>query len=147
MIYFLFREITVTSLSFSRFRYLLRDFTLNSLSFSRNNYKYTFISRNQYEFIICFAFHYEYTILSVSRISYEFTITIANSVSKIHFKYAICFANFLSIRNPLRNFTMNSLSFFAKTLLIHYLFRQSTFNTLSVSRYPSQFTICFAYSL
>ena len=115
----LFRDFTLSSLSFSRNHYFFREINLNSLSASRFHYKFT----------ICFAnspwIHHLFSkvtinTLSFSGIHYEFTIFFANSlsVSRIHVEFTF-----------LRETTMNSLSFplfhfkftilFPKSLWIH----------------------------
>ena len=65
---------------------------------------------------------------------------ISLSVWLIHLEFTIVFAKSLLIHFLLRDFTMNTLCFSR----IYYLFRESTMNLLSASSNHYNFTICFA---
>ena len=79
LIYFLFRDSKMNSLSVSRIRYLFHENTMNSLSFSRLNYDFTFCSTNS---------------LSISRKNNEFT-TFSAITTWIHYFFSriLIFAN------------------------------------------------------
>ena len=100
----------MNTLCFSRIYYLFREFNLNQ-----------FLSPNRYEFIICFAFHYQYTIFfanrqSSSQFHWEFVIFFAKS-PWIHFFRQITMKSLFA-----SHFTMNTLSFSRN----HFLFREFT---------------------
>ena len=154
-----FRQITMNSLSSSRFHFthtirfancqrihfLFRDLTLNSLSHPRNNYVNTFSLWFNYLLL-----DLSLNSLSVPRIQLKstffrnFTMNSPN-ISVIHFEYAIYFANFQWNHNLLWDYTMNSIFVFTKSLWLHYL--DFTKNSLSVPRMHLESTIYFVISL
>ena len=140
-IHCLFREINLNSLSPSRFH---NEFTV----FFANPLWIHVFSPNHYGFTICYAislwthylfydntintlsasrFYYKFTMdtLLISQIHFKFTIVFARSlsVSLIHCEIAICYVNSLYIKNH-----------FVDSAWINYCFRESTLNSLSISR-------------
>ena len=133
--HFLFRDFTRNSSYFSRIHYQFREFTLNprftlnSLSASRFHYEFTIFSRIHLESIFSLWIYY---------LLRDFKMNLLY-ISGIHFEYTICFAYFLWIHH----LTINLLSFsrnhcvftifFENSLLIKYLFREISLNSLFVS--------------
>ena len=128
---YLFCENTMNSLSFPFNFYDITVCFANSRSFWRiyNEFTWIFVihygfSRNHYEFTICLA-----NLLP----NHEFTIFYANSLQS-----SVFIANLIRIYVTLRGYTMNYLFFEFKInstsfSRIHYLFRHSKINKLSVS--------------
>ena len=153
-IHCLFREINLNSLSPSRFH---NEFTV----FFANPLWIHVFSPNHYGFTICYAISlwthylfYDNTIntLSASRFYYKFTMDTL-LISQIHFKFTIFFAKSLYIHYRFREFTIC----FANSLLNCYLFREFTIhqksfrgfglNQLLFPRINSDFIIYFTNSI
>ena len=146
-ILYLLREFTKNSLWI---HYLLRDFSRNSPSFSCIHYESTFFPRNHYEFTICLAIllwnHYLIPEITINLLAF----------SRNHYEFTVCFEISQWVYCRFREFTLNPL-FLAKSLWIHYLPRDFTMKSLSVSwiHFESTvflpnyygFTICCAKSL
>ena len=145
-IHYFFRELTVYSLSLSRFTldplsfprihneyYQLRKFTINLLSFSRYQYgSFTFFVNSE---LISYLFR-EFTIssLSVTRIHQGFIILFVINIDPYNFSLIQNWFEFFS-RNHCGSIiiSVNSLGF-ANSLRIHYLFRIITVYSLSGTR-------------
>ena len=150
---YLFYEFTINSLSISRIHYEFTSFFANSLSGHCLFRKFTSYSLSfshfYYEFISCLAksiriyyLYREFTTNSLpcSRNHYEFTIT-----SRIHFHITIYIAHSLWIPYLFLRFYFSFTIFFlANSNSIHSLFRESTSNSLSLSRTHYEFTTVFA---
>ena len=126
-IHYLFREFTICFATCLSKHCLLYDFTLNSLSFSR---KLTLNS------LSISWFHHESTIyfaisLWIHFIFREFTLKTL-FVSRFYYEFTILFAKSLRIHLLFRDSIFNTLSV-SRYLLIHYLFRLFTIQSLFVS--------------
>ena len=117
---------------------LFCEYTMSLLYVSRNHYNFYFTIP------ISFWIHYrfrEFTMnsLSVSRIENEFLF-----ISRINCGFTSYFANLFAIYFACYfEFTIC----LANLLWIHYLFRESTLNSLSFSRIHCELTFTFAISL
>ena len=143
-IHYLFLEFTImnslwyhyeTTMKSIWIHYLFRDSTMNSLSFSRNHYKYIFLFAN------FLRIHYLIRDFSLNSISvWQLTIFFVNCLwINICIVISLWFHNLES--RFLMTITMTITICFA---ILHYLFGDSTLNSLSFSRNHYEYTIFFA---
>ena len=125
------------------YHYRFLNFTMNSLSLSRIHLESMF----HYEFTICFAYF-----LWIHHLLRDFTMNLLY-ISGIHFEYTICFAYFLWIHHltiNLLSFSRNHCEFtffFENPLLMKYLFRDISLNSLFVWVIHYRIAVCFLNSL